>query len=282
MSELRWILIGFGALLLLGIFLWGRRSRGQAAVEKHEAQTRLDPGIETVSVPVLSQDDLPRTEHPVGNRWQEDEWTSTVADLPEIRAGIHPDAALVFEAPLEPREEEVLPPLVEPVVAAAEAKEPSASAASAEPPKKQPEKRKIVALRLTAPLTDRYAGTRLRTAFDATGLSHGKYGIFHRLHGDRSVFSVASMVEPGSFDLATMADTQFSGVTLFALLPGPVAGSQAYDQLIDCARHLERALGGELQDERGTPLTAQRVAALRDDVLDFEHLLGRSSGGTPG
>lgn len=285
MSELRWILVGCGALLLLGIVLWGRRGRNQAAVDEIDVHNRLDPGIETVSVPVLAPDPLlsegaTRSVQSAGSRWQDNEWADTVTDLPEIRF----DASPGFDDPLVPQpDEEILPPMSEAFQAEpAHAVNPaSATVPAAEAPKKQPEKRKIVALRLTAPLTGRYAGPQLRAAFDAAGLAHGKYGIFHRLHGDRSVFSVASMVEPGSFDLATMAETQFAGVTLFTLLPGPVAGAQAYDQLIDCARRLERTLGGELHDERGIPLTAQRIAALRDEVLDFEHLLGRSAG-TPG
>ena len=29
MNELRWILIGFGIVLLAGIYLWGRRGRAE-------------------------------------------------------------------------------------------------------------------------------------------------------------------------------------------------------------------------------------------------------------
>ncbi len=282
MSELRWILLGCGLVLLLGIFLWGRRSRGQAASDELDSG-RLDPGIEPASrADALAAGVIEHPAHPVGSRWEENEWTSTVTDLPEIRFDSTHSFADAFEPQLDG--EELLPAVEDPLVGSTGSSPPEPSAAasaahtasgSARP--KLTEKRKIIALRLSAPLTERYTGNRLRTAFAAMDLEHGRYGIFHRLYQGKSVFSVASMVEPGAFDLETMGETQFAGVTLFALLPGPLAGSRAYDQLIECARHLERALGGELHDERGLPLTAQRIASLRDDVLDFEHLLGSSA-----
>lgn len=279
MSELRWILLGCGLVLLFGIFLWGRRSRGQAAADDVDSG-RLDPGIEPASrADALAAGAIEHPSQPVGSRWEDNEWTSTVTDLPEMRF----DTTHSFDEAFEPQldGDELLPAMEDPFAGATAAAPDAAPApantthATSEPAKpKLTEKRKIIALRLSAPLTERYTGNRLRTAFDAMDLEHGRYGIFHRIYQGKSVFSVASMVEPGAFDLATMGETQFAGVTLFALLPGPLPGSKAYDQLIECARHLERNLGGELHDERGMPLNAQRVASLRNDVLDFEHLLG--------
>lgn len=282
MSELRWILLGCGLVLLAGIFFWGRRSRGQAAADDLESGS-LDPGIEPASrADALAAGVVEHPSHPVGSRWEDNEWTSTVTDLPEMRFDSPHSFDGDLDVPLDG--DELLPAMEDPFAGPGDVAPLAPPAASSpvhttsEPARpKLTDKRKIIALRLSAPLTERYTGNRLRTAFDAMNLEHGRYGIFHRLYQDKSVFSVASMVEPGAFDLETMGETQFAGVTLFALLPGPVAGSKAYDQLIECARHLERTLGGELHDERGMPLTAQRVASLRDDVLDFEHLLGSSA-----
>jgi FtsZ-interacting cell division protein ZipA len=140
---------------------------------------------------------------------------------------------------------------------------------------KKPATRKIVALRLSAG-NERVDGARLKSLFDATGLRHGKYNIFHRLHTDDSpLFSVASMVEPGTFDLHAMPSEQFPGVTIFTQLPGPIDGSEMLMQMLTCARELEQGIGGLLQDERGLPLTEQRAQRLRDDVADFTHLLGQ-------
>lgn len=136
--------------------------------------------------------------------------------------------------------------------------------------------RKIVALRLSAG-NDRVEGARLKSLLEATGLRHGKYSIYHRLHTDESsLFSVASMVEPGTFDVHAMSGIQFPGVTIFTQLPGPIDGSEMFSQMLACARELEQGIGGLLQDERGLPLTEQRAQRLREDVADFTHLLGQS------
>jgi cell division protein ZipA len=144
-----------------------------------------------------------------------------------------------------------------------------------EKPLRKPVTRKIVALRLAAG-SERVDGTRLKSLFDAAGLRHGKYSIFHRLHTDESpLFSVASMVEPGTFDLHAMTSEQFPGVTIFTQLPGPIDGTEMLMQMLTCARELEQGIGGLLQDERGLPLTEQRAQRLRDEVADFTHLLGQ-------
>jgi cell division protein ZipA len=94
------------------------------------------------------------------------------------------------------------------------------------------------------------------------------------------VFSVASMVEPGTFDLQAMSEQQFPGVTLFMLLPGPVDGLVAWDQMLSCAQRIAHATGGVLQDERGGKLTPQTLEKLREEVLDFQHLIGASATAT--
>jgi cell division protein ZipA len=133
--------------------------------------------------------------------------------------------------------------------------------------------RKILALRL-AVKGEGLAGAELLELLQGAGLRHGKFGIFHRLYGDTSVFSVASMVEPGTFDLSTMEQTRFPGLTLFMLLPGPIEGPEAFAQMLSFAQRLAEASDGTLQDERGRPLTLHTVDQLRDEVLDFQHLHG--------
>ena len=291
MTELRWILLGCGAVLLFGIFLWGRRTRGQAANGDElgmQAQGRVEPPIlQQGPVPSIHSTDVSQS---VTNRWQDDEWSSTVADLPEIR--LHAQQA--FDEPFVSSvdEEAVLLPVHEDILSATDRSDrpparrnPVQSAAPVAPPDppregaqarpKVTDKRKIVALRLIAVPPERYQGFELLTALQGQGLQHGRYGIFHRLDASGvSFLSVASMVEPGAFDLATMADTAFAGITLFTMLPGPLPAEQTCEELIACARQLEQALGGVLHDERGAPLTAQKIATLRDEMMNFEHLLG--------
>jgi len=134
-----------------------------------------------------------------------------------------------------------------------------------------PLRQKIVAMRVNAVAPARLEGARLKETMLAEGLEFGRYEIFHRLHTDgRPIFSVASLREPGTFDLQAMDATSYPGVTLFTVLPGPVGAADAVDDMMFTARALASQLGGALADERGIPLTPLRIARLREDALEYE------------
>lgn len=147
------------------------------------------------------------------------------------------------------------------------------AAASTRPKPTGTATRKIMALRL-AFTPEKLAGDRLKSLLEGERLQIGKFNIFHRLHDGASVFSVASMVEPGTFDPHTMAQQQYAGITLFAMLPGALEAPQVFDQLLNCAQHLAQATQGILQDERGSKLTPYLIERMRDEALDFQHLVG--------
>lgn len=134
--------------------------------------------------------------------------------------------------------------------------------------------RRIVTVRLTGQGSSTFAGEALVVALRDAGLRHGKFGIFHR-HDSRDeskvLFSVASLVEPGSFDLARLKTERYPGVSLFLALSGQVDGVAAFDDMMSTARMLAGKLGGELLDERGSRLSVQRERYLREEVIQFQH-----------
>ncbi len=136
------------------------------------------------------------------------------------------------------------------------------------------EKQRIVSVRVCAPAEAPWAGSSLLSAFEAHGLVFGRYQVFHRRHIDgRSLFCVASLVEPGTFDVASMPAQEFKGITLFAVLPGPLDPLLTVDEMLSAARELAGELPGMLLDAKGAALSAQRLAALRDDVAQFHATL---------
>jgi FtsZ-interacting cell division protein ZipA len=136
------------------------------------------------------------------------------------------------------------------------------------------ELQRIVTLRVCAVGDVRWPGTELMAAFESLGLSFGRYQVFHRKHVDgRSLFCVASLIEPGTFDVTRMGQEEFRGVTLFAVLPGPLEPLQTLDALFATARGLAERLSGMMQDAKGMPFSPQRAAALREDVAHFQALL---------
>lgn len=307
MPELRWILIACGALLLIGVYVWGRRAaRDGAASEDAALRMRPEPPM-AAPEPAIEHFPGPEdtAEAAAGSSeaayTRATDFSSTLVratprdPLPDVSARNAQDGGYraagrdfrrgrieptLEEAPTEevhaatvelPVEDERPAEPAEP----AQAPAPTLAMSSAPAPKRL-ERRKIIALRLAAG-TQRFAGAQLRQTLEEENLDYGKYDVFHRLHGGAQIFSVASMVEPGTFDLEKMPTLAYPGVTLFAQLPGPVAGMEALNQLITCGKRLQEHLGGTLQDERGVPLTAHRMERLRQEIREFESQQGRDA-----
>ena len=144
------------------------------------------------------------------------------------------------------------------------------------PPERSDRLQRIVAVRLVM-LSGRLAsGEQLAQAFRAERLEYGRYRIFHRMgEGDRPVFSVASLVEPGSFDPDVMGTERYLGVSMFAVFPGPMSAPLAFDELVATGRRLAERLGAMLQDDAGHSLTGQRLVTMREELVSFENLAQR-------
>ena len=127
--------------------------------------------------------------------------------------------------------------------------------------------RRIVTLRVIPRNEPRFAGRTLRQAFASAGFWHGPLDIYH-LPDDagRVVLSAAALAQPGTFDPSIMDSQRFSGLNLFAVLPGPMSEREAFDALVGAARALAERLDGALTDQHGEELTAQRVMRLRQSL----------------
>jgi FtsZ-interacting cell division protein ZipA len=127
--------------------------------------------------------------------------------------------------------------------------------------------RKIIALRLVSGIGERFPGRAVRLALAAEGFVLGKFDIFHKPGPDaRAMLSAASLTKPGTFSLSTMDAQRFGGLSLFAVLPGPLSPLATFDELLTTARALNDRLRGALQDERGEPLTPMRSASIRESL----------------
>jgi cell division protein ZipA len=140
-----------------------------------------------------------------------------------------------------------------------------------------PPKQKIVTLRIVARNHGAFAGDELILSFRGIGMRHGKFGIFHQHEGNdesKVIFSAASLVEPGSFDIAKIKEQKIPGISLFMVLPGPVEGAQGFDLMMTAARALSQSLNAELLDESGSTLSIQRERYMREEIIHFEHTAG--------
>ncbi len=138
---------------------------------------------------------------------------------------------------------------------------------------------KIVTIRILSRAGSPFRAEDLVLALRDAGLRHGRFGIFHSQVSetdDTPVFSVASLTEPGSFDLTRVHTDVYQGVSLFLGLPGPVEGVAAFESMVNAARAVAKRLDGNLVDEHGSTLSVQRERYLREEVIQFQHRQGRS------
>ena len=159
---------------------------------------------------------------------------------------------------------------VEPIVDADDESEPAFDA-EPDPAKSVPQK--IVTLRIVARDGGSFQGDELILTMRGIGLRHGKFGIYHRYDGadeDRTIFSAASLVEPGSFDIDNIKEQKIPGISLFMILPGPLDGVEAFDLMIAAAHALGSALNGELLDETGSTLSIQRERYMREEIIQYQ------------
>ena len=119
-----------------------------------------------------------------------------------------------------------------------------------------------------------FEGSALLRMLLEAGLRYGRMNIFHRhvsvQDADELQFSMANAVEPGTFDLDTMEDKTFAGVTFFLKLPGPTDAIGALDKMLSICQRLAAELDGELKDEQHSVLTPQTMEHLRQRVQEFE------------
>ncbi len=129
----------------------------------------------------------------------------------------------------------------------------------------------LVVMNVLAEIDRPYTGDELFAALRTCGLKFGDMNIFHRVEPlTKSVqYSVASAVEPGTFDMADMEAIRCPGLCLFMQLPGPEEPLAAFEDMLSVARSIVGSLGGELKDEHRNVMTAQTVEHYRQRIVDF-------------
>lgn len=131
----------------------------------------------------------------------------------------------------------------------------------------------VMVVHLMAPPGEVYGGQDLQNVFMAQNLHAGEKGIFHRhrqKNGSGPVwFSLASAINPGTFDLDSMTSFTTPGLTFFMVLDNTDEAVPVFDEMIATARSLADSLGGELKDEQRSTLTKQTLAHCRQQVVDY-------------
>ena len=128
-----------------------------------------------------------------------------------------------------------------------------------------------------------FAGDDLLRVLLGVGLSFGEMNIFHqRLVAEVRapvLFSVANILNPGTFDLNNMDAFSTTGVSLFLALPAALNNLEAFEQMLAVAQQIQAALDGELKDDHRNVMTAQTMEHYRQRINDFELRCLKAVGG---
>lgn len=133
---------------------------------------------------------------------------------------------------------------------------------------------KIVTLYLAARAGATLQGPDIVVAAEKAGLVYGHMGVFHRLvegHPERGpVFSVANIMKPGSFDMATIQSMQTPAIAFFLTLPASVPALEAWDTMLPTAQRMAELLDAVVLDDQRNALGRQRIAHIRDELRAYD------------
>jgi cell division protein ZipA len=133
---------------------------------------------------------------------------------------------------------------------------------------------KIVTLYIAARAGEKLRGPDIIVAAEKTGMVYGHMNVFHRLvegHPERGpVFSVANIMKPGSFDMATIQSLETPAIAFFLTLPAPVPALDAWETMLPTAQRMAELLDGVVLDESRNALGRQRIAHLRDELRAYD------------
>ena len=133
---------------------------------------------------------------------------------------------------------------------------------------------KIVSLFVAAKAGQVLCGEDVVVAAEKTGLVFGHMNVFHRLvegHPERGpIFSMASILKPGSFDMANIREMQTPAIAFFLTLPAPMTALDAWEKMLPTVQRMAELLDGVVLDDSRNALGRQRVAHIRDELRAYD------------
>ncbi len=277
MPELRLTLLVVGLVFLIGLTVWELRRPHQA--RGNDLPRPAPEPVDRLELPRMSARD-PEAQLPV-IEVQAEEFAELAAQAEVMPTAMAPPVATAPEmagmdgllnelganqVPDPPISEDDF--AMETVTVAAPAAGPLAAPAAAPAAVivdwPAAEASEVLAVRLVS-MGEKFSGRAVRMALASEGFVLGKFSIFHKPAADgRALLSIASLNKPGTFDPQSIDLQRYGGLNLFTVLPGPMPGPDAVDELLACAQVLSQRLRGTLQDEQGAPLTPSRTAVMRN------------------
>jgi cell division protein ZipA len=143
--------------------------------------------------------------------------------------------------------------------------------AAAKKPEQEPE---FLVVSVVTQHDELISGAALLPLLLTLGMRYGDMNIFHR-HQDNAgngdiTFSLANVLNPGTFDLNNMESFTTKGVSLFMSLPNKGNAFEVFEQMISAAKQLAIEFNGQLLDDKRSVFTKQTEQHYVGKIREFE------------
>tara|TARA_R110000737_G_scaffold47607_5_gene67638 strand:- start:4085 stop:5212 length:1128 start_codon:yes stop_codon:yes gene_type:complete len=132
----------------------------------------------------------------------------------------------------------------------------------------------VIVLSVVMPQGQTMSGAALLPSLLTLGMKYGEMNIFHR-HQDNAgngkvTFSLANMLNPGTFNLDDIENFSTQGITLFMTLPNPADAFEVFEQMLNAAKQLAVEFRGQLLDDKRSVMTKQTEQHYIGIIREFE------------
>jgi cell division protein ZipA len=133
---------------------------------------------------------------------------------------------------------------------------------------------KIVSLYVAARAGQVLRGEDIVVAAEKTGMVFGHMDVFHRLVEGQPeagpVFSMASILKPGSFDMASIGAMETPAIAFFLTLPAPLPALDAWEKMEPTVQRMAELLDAVVLDDSRNALGRQRISHIRDELRAYD------------
>ncbi len=132
----------------------------------------------------------------------------------------------------------------------------------------------VIVLSVVTPENQIMSGAALLPMLLTLGMKYGEMNIFHR-HQDNAgngkiTFSLANMLNPGTFDLDSMESFATQGVTLFMTLPNEGDPFEVFAQMVAAARQIAAEFNAQVLDDKRSVMTKQTEQHYMSKIREFD------------
>ena len=132
----------------------------------------------------------------------------------------------------------------------------------------------VIILSVVMSANQQMLGAALLPSLLTLGLKYGEMNIFHR-HEDNAgkgkvTFSLANIMNPGSFDLDSMENFATRGVSLFMTLPNAGDPFYVFEQMLNAAKQLAQEFNAQVLDDKRNVMTKQTEQHYLSKIREFD------------